>query len=337
MSDASMKVLVAGGAGFIGSTVASACSDAGMTPIIVDNLSTGRIEFVANREFYEGDISDEILIERIFREHPSISAVVLCAAFINVAESVQNPVYYYRNNVSKCLEFVDHVIGHGCRRLIFSSSASIYQSNDFLSVDEESPIQPVSPYARTKVASEWVLEDISRSGVLRVLSFRYFNPIGADPRMRSGLQSSHPTHALGKMIESMRQGVGFEITGADYPTRDGTGIRDYVHVWDIARAHVTALSKFDQLVTDEKPYLTLNLGTGKGTTVRELLAVFNKISNLPIIAVDVPRRVGDTAGVYANFDKARRLLGWSPNLSIAEGIRDSLKWDEVKHQFLRES
>ncbi|MGA2876654.1 MAG: UDP-glucose 4-epimerase GalE [Nitrososphaerales archaeon] len=329
-----MKVLIAGGAGYIGSTVASACLDAGITPIIVDNFLTGRKEFVRGRIFYEGDIADHELIDRVFRDHPDMYASILCAAVINVPDSVQKPVDYYRNNVSKSLRFVEGIVERGCDRLLFSSSASIYETNLVGPVDEHAPIEPLSPYAKTKAVSEWVFEDIARSGPLRVLSLRYFNPIGADPSMRSGLQLSEPTHVLGRMIQSMQTESTFQITGTDYPTRDGSGIRDYVHVWDIAQAHVLALENFDGLFTDGIPYEVINLGSGSGTTVKELLAAFNMVSGVPISVVEAPRREGDNAGSYASFEKAHRLLGWSPQLPLASGILDSLTWAKQRDQVL---
>ena len=197
-----MKVLIAGGAGYIGSTIASACSDAGISPVILDSLVTGRREFAAGRAFYEGDIADGPLIDRIFAEHPDIGAVIHCAALIVVPDSVADPVGYYRANVAKSLEFVAHLLRNGCARLIFSSSAAIYRASEDLSVDEDSAIDPQSPYARTKAVCEAMFADIAASQPIRVLSLRYFNPIGADPKMRTGLQLRRPTHALGKMIQA---------------------------------------------------------------------------------------------------------------------------------------
>src|SRR5437868_3669984 len=223
-----MKVLIAGGAGYIGSTVGSACLDAGITPVVLDNLVTGRREFAEGRAFYEGDIADGAMIDRIFAEHPDIEAVVHCAALIVVPDSVADPVGYYRANVAKSLEFAAHLLRNGCERLVFSSSAAIYQAREDLIVDEDSPVDPQSPYARTKAMCEAIFADIAAAQPIRVLSLRYFNPIGADPKMRTGLQLRRPTHALGKMIQAAEEGVPFLITGTDYPTADGSGIRDYI-------------------------------------------------------------------------------------------------------------
>ena len=300
-----MKVLIAGGAGYIGSTIASACSDAGISTVILDSLVTGRREFAAGHAFYQGDIADGPLIDRIFAEHPDIGAVIHCAALIVVPDSVADPIGYYRANVAKSLEFVAHLLRNGCGRLIFSSSAAIYRANADLTVDEDSPIDPQSPYARTKALCEAMFADIAAVQPIRVLSLRYFNPIGADPKMRTGLQLARPTHALGKMIQAHQRDVPFLVTGTDYPTRDGSGIRDYIHVWDLAAAHVAALGRFDAL-----PGRTtvINLGTGTGTTVRELLDAFNRVADRPIQARDAVRRPGDVVGAYTRVDRARRLL-----------------------------
>ena len=328
-----MKVLITGGAGYIGSTIASACRDAGITPVILDNLVTGRREFVRGHEFYEGDIADGAMIDKVFGAHPDIFAVVHCAALIVVPESVDDPVRYYQWNVAKSLDFLQHLIRNGCGRLLFSSSAAIYEVGEDLSVDEGSPLGPASPYARTKAVCEGMFADIAAAEPVKVLSLRYFNPIGADPELRSGLQTRYPTHALGKLIESYETGQPFRVTGTDYPTRDGTGVKDYIHVWDLASAHIVALRKFDQVLGGTNS-VAINLGTGTGTTVRELVAAFNTVVDPPVSAVDAPRRPGDTAGGYTRSDRARELLGWQPSHTIAEGIRDSLRWAAVRDEVL---
>ena len=326
-----MKVLIAGGAGYIGSTVASACSDAGVTPVILDSLVTGRREFTAGREFFEGDIADGTLIDGIFTEHPDIYAVIHCAALIVVPDSVADPVGYYRANMAKSLDFAAHLLRNGCERLIFSSSAAIYRAGEDLTVDEDSFVDPQSPYARTKAVCEAMFADIAASQPIRVLSLRYFNPIGADPKMRTGLQLARPTHALGKMIQAQQEGVPFVITGTDWPTRDGTGLRDYVHVWDLAAAHVAALTRFDVL---PGPATAINLGTGTGTTVRELLAAFNRVADRPVEVREAGRRPGDAAGACSRIDRAERLLGWRPRYDLAEGISHSLQWAALRNEIL---
>jgi UDP-glucose 4-epimerase len=331
-----MKVLIAGGAGFIGSTVASACLDNGVTPVILDNLHTGRAEFVRDRIFYRGDIADGSLIDKIFAEHPDIEAVVHGAALIVVPESVEQPLHYYRENVAKSIDLVDHLVRNGCRKLVFSSSASIYRPGADFSVDESAPFEPLSPYARTKAFTETVLEDAARAYDLRVISLRYFNPIGADPTMRTGLQLRRPTHVLGRMILAAENDETFTLTGTDWPTRDGSGIRDYIHVWDLAQAHVRALARFDSVlpVGSGANYQAINVGSGSGVTVRELLASFEEVVGHPIPIAVAPRRPGDSPGCYARTGKAGELLDWHPTLSLADGIRHSLRWSALRDSVL---
>jgi UDP-glucose 4-epimerase len=333
-----VKVLVAGGAGFIGSTVASACLDDGLEPVILDNLCTGRIEYTRGRIFYQGDIADGSLLDRIFAEHPDIEAVVHAAALIVVPESVAQPLRYYRENVAKSIDFIDHVVRNGCERYLFSSSAAIYRPGDDFSVDETSPLEPTSPYARTKAVMEMVLADTANAAPLRALSLRYFNPIGTDPKLRTGLQISRPSHALGKMITALENDEEFVITGVDWPTRDGSGIRDYIHVWDLARAHVHALRRFDDILpaSGEQSYEAINLGSGNGTTVRELVAAFQAVADRPLRVRETGPRPGDQAGSYTRSSRSRTLLDWKPEFSVADGIRHSLQWSAVRAGVLGE-
>ncbi len=173
--------------------------------------------------------------------------------------------------------------------------------------------------------------DIAAVQPVRVVSLRYFNPIGSDPKMRTGLQVRQPTHALGKMIQAYDEGVPFVIQGTDWPTRDGSGIRDYIHVWDLAAAHAAALTRFDAL---DGPMTVINLGTGVGTTVRELLDAFNRVAGRPVQVREGGRRPGDTVGAYTRIERAERLLGWRPQYDITEGIRHSLQWAAIRDEVL---
>ncbi|GAA1961243.1 UDP-glucose 4-epimerase GalE [Kitasatospora viridis] len=327
-----MKILIAGGAGFIGSTVASRLADHGDQPVVLDSLVTGRREFTEGRPFYQGDIADGALIDRIFAEHPDIEAVVHCAALIVVPESVADPLGYYEANVAKGVTFLRHLVRNGCTRLVFSSSASIYGDSE-PTVDESSPIAPLSPYATSKAVFELVLRDVAAAGQLGVVSLRYFNPIGADPQLRTGLQIRTPTHALGRMIDSRAGGRPFAITGTDYPTRDGSGIRDYVHVWDLAEAHLRALHRFDA-ITAGHGHQVINLGSGTGTTVRELLGAFESVTGEQLPVVEAPARPGDPAGSRPDSARARELLDWEPQFTVEQGIRDSLRWAELRDAVL---
>ena len=329
-----MKVLITGGAGFIGSTVASALSDAGHVPVILDDLSSGVRAFTAGRLFYEGDMADSRLLESIFSEQADIGSVLHCAGSIVVPESVRDPLRYYRNNVAKTIALVEQLNRLGCRRFVFSSSAAIYLPGADLTVDENSEIAPASPYAATKAMAERILADAAAAGVISALSLRYFNPVGADPQRRTGLQIVRPTHALGKLIEAYETNTPFYVTGTDWPTRDGSAIRDYIHVWDLARAHVAALERFGEIVNAESGYEVINVGTGTGTTVRELFAAFRSVVNREVDVREGPRRPGDTIGCYTRVEKARRLLQWMPGLSIASAVRDAIEWAEIRDQVI---
>jgi UDP-glucose 4-epimerase len=330
-----MKVLITGGAGFIGSTVASACLDEGIEPVLLDDLSTGRPEFATGRTFYQGDISDGDLIDRIFHDHPDIHATVNCAARIVVPESVADPLGYYDANVTKGLALVGHLLRNGCHRLVFSGSASIYDSGQ--AITEDAPLKPLSPYARTKAAFEGALEDITGGTDLRVITLRYFNPIGADPKLRTGLQTTKPTHALGVMIDRYRAGEPFPVTGTDWPTRDGSGIRDYVHVWDLAAAHIAAVRRFDAVVPKAGPrYMPINLGSGNGTTVFELIKAFEDVSGEPLAHQLTDARPGDNAGAYPAIDRAHTLLNWTPAHTLQDGIAAALAWNQARNTMLKD-
>lgn len=315
-----MKVLITGGAGFIGSTIASCCADNGITPVILDDYSTGLRVFAERFAHYEGDIADVALLHRIMDEHPDIEAVVHCAAKIVVPESVAKPLYYYENNVGKATTCVRALAERGVKRVLLSSTAAMYAADEDLLVDEQSVCEPSSPYAASKWMLERVLADAAAAGLIQATSLRYFNPIGADPKLRTGLQNPAPSHALGKMISAYQAGEPFTVTGVEWPTRDGSGLRDYVHVWDLARAHVAALK------AELADYEVINLGTGQGTTVFELADAVGEATGQPLEIRTAPPRDGDVAGCATRTDKAARLLGWRAERSVADGVRDSLAW-----------
>lgn len=331
------KILITGGAGYIGSTVASACADAGMQPIILDDLSTGLRAFAERYSFYEGDYGDVELVRRILDEHPDLHAVVHCAASIVVPESMSYPLEYYENNVSKVPGFLAELLRGHCHRVLFSSTAAMYDPGDGLVVTEESPVTPGSPYAASKVMVERILADTARASDLRAISLRYFNPIGADPAGRTGIQVERPTHVLGKMMEALASNTPFTVTGTSWPTRDGSGLRDYVHVWDLALAHVAAIRNFDHVFHGETAspgYEIVNLGTGLGTTVFELAQAFQTVTGKSLILTTAAIRPGDVVGACASGTKALRLLGWRAERSLADGIADALAWSQQLPAFL---
>lgn len=328
-----MRVLITGGAGYIGATVGSACLEAGHEVVILDDLSTGRREFTEGRAFVEGDVGDVALLDDLLGDG-GFDAVVHCAAKIIVPESVADPIGYYRTNVTKSIDLADALVRHGVRRVVFSSSASVYAPTaDFL-VTEDSPLGPQSPYARTKAMMEWVLEDVARTGALNVLLLRYFNPLGADPQLRTGQQIADPTHVLGRIMNADLRGEPFTITGTDWPTPDGSGLRDFIHVWDLARAHVAALEHIDRVCAD-RPFTPINIGTGRPSTVRNLVeAYIDATGHRELEVREGPPRPGDVAGVYASADHAADLLGWRAELSLTDGIRDALAWQDVRPERL---
>jgi UDP-glucose 4-epimerase len=329
-----VKVLVTGGAGYIGSTTARALEAAGHVPVILDSLLTGPRAFVGDRLFYEGDIADRALLRRIAADHPDLEATIHMAARIVVPESVAQPYEYYRDNVAKSLELFDELTDLGLDRIVFSSSASVYALVEGFEVDEESPLDPPSPYARTKRMMEDALVDLAAATSLRAVILRYFNPIGSDPGLHSGVYAREPTHVLGQLVMAARgQRDAFAITGTDHPTRDGTGIRDYIHVWDLARAHVDALERFDQAL-DGGTSNVLNVGTGAGVTVRELVAAFENVYGAPVPTVEAPPRPGDAVGAYANVDKIARLIGWRAQESLEDGIATALAWADRRAEVL---
>ncbi|WP_193605929.1 UDP-glucose 4-epimerase GalE [Nocardioides dongkuii] len=331
-----MKVLVTGGAGYIGSITCKALEAAGHTPVVLDSLLEGPRVFVRDRIFYEGDIADRALLRRIVEEHPDLDATIHMAARIVVPESVEKPYEYYRDNVAKSLELFDELSALGKNRVLFSSSASLYATKEGFEVTEDDALDPPSPYARTKRMMEQVLQDVSAATELRAIILRYFNPIGSDPDLESGIYAKEPSHVLGQLVMAARgQKDSFTITGTDLPTRDGTGIRDYIHVWDIARAHVRAVEEFDAVLEKvQAPSVIINLGTGDGVTVRELVGAFQEVFGREVPISEAPPRPGDAVGAYANADRAAELLGWRTELSLQEAIASALAWGERRQEIL---
>lgn len=334
-----MKILVTGGGGYIGSTICNALKDAGHIPIVLDSLVTGKIEYCYDHFFYHADITDEKVLKRIFLDHNDIFATIHCAALVFVPDSVRRPYQYYKENVSKSIILMNRLIGHGCSRFVFSSSASVYDTAQSHVVTEESYVNPASPYARSKHVVEMILQDYSKAYDFKGIVLRYFNPLGADPKMRSGLQYRMSTRVIDRLIMALRHEIAsFDITGVNWPTRDGSALRDYIHVWDLARAHVKAVEKFDkvfqQVNSFNDNFEIINLGLGDGLTVRELIKAFEYVVGEKIKTTEMPPRPGDVAGAYANNDKAKNLLCWEPEKSIINAIEDEIKWRSKRFEVL---
>lgn len=323
-----MKVLITGGAGYIGSTIATACIEAGLDVVLLDDLSRGLRSFGEGRDLYVGDIADVAVVDRLLADHPDIDAVIHCAARIVVPESVADPLGYYEANVGKTIVLLQRLRDAGIPRIVFSSSAAVYAGEGGDGVDEAGRLAPASPYATSKAMVEQILDDAANAGDFRAIALRYFNPIGADPQLRTGLQNPTPSHALGKIMQARASGEPFTITGTDWATRDGSGLRDYIHVWDLALAHVAAVQKFDDVATHDEPYQVINLGTGDGVTVRELVAAFERVTGEPLAVIETDRRPGDQAGAYAIVDRAAEVLDWRAERSVDDGVRDAIAWAE---------
>jgi UDP-glucose 4-epimerase len=249
---------------------------------------------------------------------------------------VERPYEYYRDNVAKSLELFDQLEQLGKPRIVFSSSASLYATKQTFEVTEDDPLAPTSPYARTKWMIEQVLGDMAVATDLRAIMLRYFNPIGSDPELETGIYAKEPSHVLGQLVMAARgQRDGFTLTGTDLPTRDGTGMRDYLHVWDLARAHVRAVERFDQVLEAfGAPSVVVNVGRGEGVTVRELIAAFERVIGRPLRITEGPPRPGDAVGAYANVERCRELLEWQTELSLDEGIASALAWAEKRREVL---
>ncbi len=320
-----MKVLVTGGAGYIGSTVALALLDSGQQPIVLDDLSRGQEAYLRHFPHYVGDIADLALLDQIFTDHPDIEAAVHCAGATVVTDSLQDPLRYYWQNVAKTVELVGSLINLGCHRLIFSSSAAVYGAAAGQLCAAEMPVRPASPYAQTKVTVEHMLADVCTATPLTALSLRYFNPIGSDPQRRTGPYDPAPTDVMGSLLAAAGAGQPFWIHGRDWPTKDGTPVRDFVHVWDVALAHVAALRRWSTL-TGPARHRVLDIGSGRGTTIRQLADAFNRVATGPVEIRYGDRRPGDIVGGYAATGPAEAALRWRPSGSVEDGVRDALRW-----------
>jgi UDP-glucose 4-epimerase len=331
-----MKVLVTGGAGYIGAITAAALEASGHTPIVLDSLLSGPEVFASGRVFYRGDVADRDLLATIVSDHPDLACTIHMAARIVVAESAALPYEYYRNNVAKSLELFDQLERLGKAAVVFSSSASVYAATDSFEVSEDSPTNPRSPYARSKLMTEMVLEDLARAGRLRALILRYFNPIGSDPQLRFGRHLREPTDVLGQLVLAAQgRREAFQITGTDYPTRDGTGLRDYIHVWDLALAHVAAVEQLDVLLDRVgRTSAVINVGTGRGVTVRELIQAAETVLGRPVPVREAARREGDVAGAYAAVDRARDWLAWSARSTLVDGVGSTFAWAAKRQRVL---
>lgn len=324
-----MHVLVTGGAGYIGSTIVSALEDSGYSPVILDSLVTGNKDFLRHFPAFIGDIADKLLLQEIKQKYPTLKSVIHCAARVIVPESVEQPLLYYRENVSKTISLLENCLELGIDRFVFSSSASVYGEIQEDICDEYSPIAPQTPYSQSKYFAEQINESTCRTANLKALSLRYFNPIGADPKLRAGPFLKEPTHLLGVLTSYLSKPArSFHIYGKDWKTKDGTPIHDFIHVWDLAKAHVNAVDYLNSPHVQNE-YETINLGTGLPTTVLEFVNTFSAVSGVHIPVLYSGRRPGDPKGCAASCQRAVEILKWKAEYSLAEGIRSALRWKEL--------
>src|SRR5579863_381066 len=324
-----MAVLVTGGAGYIGGHMALALIDAGEKPIVVDNLSTGFAWAVPQEAtLVVGDFGDQALVARLIREH-EIDAIAHFAAKIVVPESVADPLGYYLNNVSNARTLIEAAVEGGVKAFIFSSTAAVYGETGAEPVSEDAPLKPISPYGRSKLMAEWMLEDAAKAYDFRYVALRYFNVAGADPRGRLGQSTPNATHLIKRAVQTA---VGrhrrIEIFGDDYPTRDGTCVRDYIQVTDLIDAHLSALA----YLRAGGASVVCNCGYGHGETVKEVVEVVKRVSGVDFPVVVSGRRAGDPAAIVAKADRARSVLDWKPSRdNLNDIVRQALDWERRLH------
>ena len=337
------KILVTGGAGYIGSHTCITLHQAGYDVVVYDNLSNSSIEAI-NRasklagqpiEFIEGDIRDAKLLKQVFAEN-DFFGVIHFAGLKAVGESVAKPLLYYNNNVSGTIILLEVMAEANVKNLVFSSSATVYGDPEVLPIDETSPRSCTNPYGQSKLTVEHILQDLAATNDgWNLIPLRYFNPVGAHPSGQIGEDPNDIPNNLMPYISQVAVGKleKLSIFGNDYPTVDGTGVRDFIHVTDLAQGHVAALNYLQQQVslsqTSSVGFLPINLGTGKGTSVLELVTAFSEVSGQDIPYQFSARRAGDIASCYASADKAKQLLGWEAKLSITEMCQDTWRWQSM--------
>lgn len=332
-----MKVLVTGGLGYIGSHTVVALAEAGHQVVVVDNLSNSRpevqdqIHAICKKTIlvYHFDVRDtERLIE--VAEEECVDAIIHFAAFLQVEESTKNPVKYYKNNLDGCISVLEMAKTLEGLPIVFSSSCTVYGNPQVLPVSESESIKKSeSPYGQTKIICEQLIEDMCYHGYLKGISLRYFNPIGAHPSGLIGeLQMGKVPHHLVPYVTEVAIGKREELSvfGSDYPTEDGTCVRDYIHVMDLAEAHVKAVEFVEQQKLGH--YDAINIGTGKGSSVLEVINAFEEATNLPVKFALKDRRPGDVAAVFAQAEKAKQKLGWTAKRTLTDALRDAWNWEK---------
>ncbi|MEX2643686.1 MAG: UDP-glucose 4-epimerase GalE [Acetobacterales bacterium] len=319
-------ILVTGGAGYIGSHVALALLDAGRAVVVIDDLSVGSRELVpAGAAFVEADVGDRGVVEKVLRQH-GCDAVIHLAGSVLVEESTREPLAYYRNNTLASLALVEACAASGVGRFVFSSTASVYGAPTAVPIPEDAPLRPEHPYGSSKLMVERILRDAGRAAGIGCAILRYFNVAGADPAGRSGQrrpEATHLMHVIAEVVSGKRPELN--VYGSDYATPDGTCVRDYVHVSDLAAAHVAVLER----IAPRTEPLVMNVGDGRGSSVREVVAAAEAVAGRPLPVVEAPRRAGDPPSLVADTRRIRELLGWRPRHgTLEEMLRSAIDWEQ---------
>lgn len=319
-------VLVTGGAGYIGSHAVLALADAGYRPVVIDNLSTGfRFAVPEGVPLYEGDIADEALLARIFADE-GVAAIMHFAGSIVVPESVADPLKYYHNNTAKSRALIAAAVRAGIGHFIFSSTAATYGIPDVSSVNEDTPQRPINPYGWSKLMTEQMLADVAAAHPLNFGVLRYFNVAGADPAARTGQSTAGATHLIKVALEAaLGQREAVSVFGTDYPTPDGTGVRDYIHVSDLAAAHVLVL---EALIAEPARSLTFNCGYGRGFSVLEVLDAVERVAGVTLERRMEPRRPGDPDSLVSDPARLKAHVPWEPrHADLGTIIAHALAWE----------
>ena len=320
-----MSVLVTGGAGYIGSHVTLALLDRGDDVVVLDNLCTGnRAHVGAGAHFVEGDVADKPLVAQTLARH-GVTSVLHFAGSIVVPDSVADPLGYYENNVVRSRDLIAACVAGGVQHFIFSSTATVYAADAPQPLMEDERKAPISPYARSKLMTEWMLEDVSRAHAMRHMVLRYFNVAGADPEGRTGQSSPKATHLIKRAAQvALGRVPHLDIFGTDYPTPDGTGVRDYIHVSDLAAAHLLALDA----LRSGAPSSTYNCGYGRGLSVRDVVSGVERVIGRHLPVLEQERRAGDPPTLISDPSRIKQALGWKPvHDDLDEIIGSAIAWE----------